>query len=431
VGPGASRDEALNAYGWPTGQSQSGTKEILTYPQGRIYLEKGRVERVDFSPEVAWPAPRPRPGAPTTTAGKKPVAPDEFWVTDWAAAAADARTRRARVLALFTGSDWSPGSQKFQSEVALEPDFLNAFVGDYVFLKVDFPSRQTLPEALRAQNAQLRGRYEVKTYPALLVLSPGGMLLARVDLENLPPGDTYRARVIAALAGVRRELAAKPPPPDPVEIEASGAGGVRKTDTARAGPATGTTQLAASLSSASWLLATSLIGGLALVVLAWWWLWRRGSGAGGGGGRAAEREEQAASAEAATLSADATTWSKQQVCRITAKLCEAEGYRVVVRPAGGDVDFALMRTGDEAARVLVWCLPAAAGRANKRRVRELFASITLDGVGEGWLVAPGGAEEDARALAAEKQITLIDAAELAERLDALPPLARIRMLGSG
>src|SRR5471030_2255613 len=70
VGPGATKEEAINAYGWPTGQSQLGTKEILNYPQGSITLEKGRVERVDFSTSVPWPAPRPRPGAPTPTTAK-------------------------------------------------------------------------------------------------------------------------------------------------------------------------------------------------------------------------------------------------------------------------------------------------------------------------------------------------------------------------
>ena len=31
VGPGATKEEVLDAYGWPTGQTQAGAKEILTY----------------------------------------------------------------------------------------------------------------------------------------------------------------------------------------------------------------------------------------------------------------------------------------------------------------------------------------------------------------------------------------------------------------
>jgi hypothetical protein len=62
VGPGATKEEVLDAYGWPTGLSQAGAKEILIYPQGRVVLDKGRVEVVDFTLKTPWPAPRPRPG---------------------------------------------------------------------------------------------------------------------------------------------------------------------------------------------------------------------------------------------------------------------------------------------------------------------------------------------------------------------------------
>src|SRR6185369_11460517 len=71
VGPGATKEDVLNAYGWPTGQSQLGAKEILNYPQGSITLANGKVERVDFSPNVPWPAPRPRPGTPAEAAAKR------------------------------------------------------------------------------------------------------------------------------------------------------------------------------------------------------------------------------------------------------------------------------------------------------------------------------------------------------------------------
>src|SRR4051812_14020452 len=71
VGPGATKEDAIDAYGWPTGQSQLGAKEILNYPQGSITLSNGKVERVDFSTNVPWPAPRPRPGTPAEAAAKR------------------------------------------------------------------------------------------------------------------------------------------------------------------------------------------------------------------------------------------------------------------------------------------------------------------------------------------------------------------------
>ena len=104
VGPGATRDEAIKAYGWPTGQTQTGSREILSYPQGRIFLEKGKLDRVDFSPTMAWPAPRPRPPGPRTSSLKQVDAPVDFWLTDWVEAQTEAERRHARILILFTAS---------------------------------------------------------------------------------------------------------------------------------------------------------------------------------------------------------------------------------------------------------------------------------------------------------------------------------------
>ena len=66
---------------------------------------------------------------------------------------------------------------QFHNEVAFEPDFVNAFTGEFVFLRLDFPSRTAQPAALKEQNAQLRERYAVTTYPSLLILSASGVLL--------------------------------------------------------------------------------------------------------------------------------------------------------------------------------------------------------------------------------------------------------------
>lgn len=72
VGVGATRDEVIDAYGWPTGQSKAGTREILTYPQGLVTLESGRVESVAFTMKPPWPAPRPRPGASPAPVPRNP-----------------------------------------------------------------------------------------------------------------------------------------------------------------------------------------------------------------------------------------------------------------------------------------------------------------------------------------------------------------------
>ena len=77
VEPGATKEAVIDAYGWPSGQSKSGSREVLSYPQGLVTLENGRVESVAFTMKSPWPPPRPRPGGSTVPVTKKPEpAPD-------------------------------------------------------------------------------------------------------------------------------------------------------------------------------------------------------------------------------------------------------------------------------------------------------------------------------------------------------------------
>jgi hypothetical protein len=424
VGPGATKDEAINAYGWPTGQSQSGTKEILTYPQGRITLENGRVERVDFDTKIPWPAPRPRPGPASTTSVKKVETPTDFWLTNFEEAQAEARRRRARILALFTGSDWSPPSKQFQDEVALHPDFVNAFTGDFVFLRLDFPTRLAQPAAVKEQNALLRGKYSVTTYPALLVLSPGGTLVGTVDLTKPQPGDTYRERTIAAIRAVRDLLIASPPPPDPVPVAAAPAPSA-VTDK---GPDAGST----SVSSAFPLVMGAMGVGILLAALGWWFVWAKRGQREEGPDRMASISERISDAAGGLPTADEISgWSKERLRGVFAGLVETDSYQVTYRAGGGDGDLGLAGIRDEKPTIIVNILPGDAGQVSAKRVKELFGTITVEDVGKGWFVAPGGFSKEARDYAAQHPIVLMDADDLIAQMRAVPPISLQKILARG
>jgi len=40
VGPGATKEDVIDAYGWASGQSKAGAREVLSYPQGLVTLER-------------------------------------------------------------------------------------------------------------------------------------------------------------------------------------------------------------------------------------------------------------------------------------------------------------------------------------------------------------------------------------------------------
>jgi hypothetical protein len=414
-GPGATKEEIINAYGWPSGQSQAGTKEILTYPQGRITLENGRVEKMDFLPNVPWPAPRPRPAAPSPTSVRKAEALPDFWLLNFEDAQKEAARRHARILALFIGSDWSPPSRQFQEEVAFSPEFVNAFTGDFVFLRLDFPTRTPQPQALRDQNAQLRGKYGVTTYPALIVLSPSGTMVAQIDLTKPQAGDSYRARVIAAVREVRDLLIAQPPPPEPGAAEATSATEAKPQIAQDTG-------VMASLTSAFSLVMGAIVLGLALAGVAWWLLWRKGqpNAADPRGSSVAERISDAASGLPAPN--EIANWSREKLVAVITGLAELDDHLVSPRGGGGDGDLTLTRKGDDKPSIIVFCQPGDAGSASVKRVRELFGTITIENVERGWFVAPMGFSHEAKEFARERQIVLIDAEDMLSQMRAAPPI---------
>jgi hypothetical protein len=417
VGPGATKQEVIDAYGWPSGQSQSGAKEILTYPQGRITLESGKVEKMDFSPNVPWPAPKARPAPASPTSVKKAETPTDFWVTNFDVAQQEAVRRHARILALFIGSDWSPPSKQFQDEVALHADFVNAFTADFVFLRLDFPTRAPQPPEVREQNARLRAKYGVTTYPALLVLSPAGNVVAQVDLTKPQPGENYRARTIAAIRDVRDLLIASPPPPDPTPAAAAPAA------TEKPAPNPGST----SVSSAFPLILGAGCLGLVLAALAWWLLWRKREAEPGARDLSmAHRISDAAGG--VPTPAEIDQWSKEKLCAIYAALVEADGYDVTWRGGGGDGDLALMRKGDDRPMIVVSLQAAAAGQVSAKRVKELFGTITVEDIPKGWFVAPKGFSKEAHDYAGQHPVVLIDVEDIVAQLRALPQLTLRKVL---
>lgn len=409
VGLGATREAVLDAYGWPNGQSNSGDREIFTYPQGQVILRNGVVERMEFSPNVAWPKPRPRPGAVTTTKEKAALPPpvvEDFWLASFAEASREARARPAHILALFTGSDWSPPCKRFLAEVAIAPAFVNPVGAEFVLLRLDLPTHTPLPADLRAQNMVLRERYHVTTYPTLLLLSAEGIEIGRVDLAKPRPQPSYVEQVIAAIAE------AKPKPKALVLWKEE-----RATSTPK--------EEAVDLKSTDWWLRQlekyqwPIVGGVVALLLLW--LWSR---------RTREPAPESAAEVAKSIMptpADITTWTQERVRDVMAALFEYEGSRVVVRPTESGAELALMHPTEPRARVLVRCQSAAGGLAGGKSVRNLFATVVAERVDLAWYVSPGGFTPEARQFAREHGIVLIGGEDLLVRLKNVPPLALIRM----
>lgn len=96
------------------------------------------------------------------------------WQTDANAALSQAAASNKSVVLFFTGSDWCGWCTKLDNEV-LETDEFAHLVGDkFIFVKVDFPLYKQQDPNLAAANKALQEKYDVRGFPALIILDKSG-----------------------------------------------------------------------------------------------------------------------------------------------------------------------------------------------------------------------------------------------------------------
>lgn len=412
LGPGATKEQVLSAYGWPTGHSKLGAREILNYPQGKVTLENGRVQRVDFKTNIPWGPPRPRPGPPSPTSAGKVTASVGGWIVGFDQAAHESARRNVPILALFTGSDWSPGSKLFQDEVAWHPEFLSTFGDAYVFLQVDFPNRIPVALTVREQNVRLRERYGVTVYPTLLLIAATGEKMAVIDLTKPRSGENYRAHIIAAVREAHDLLGQKP-------LAASSA---EPSLASRPVTPVAPTVVTSGLLAAGWHILTAAGTGILIGAGLLWLLWRNWSTPSPPARPASIADRISEAASGLPTYAEIITWPKDRVIAIATGLAEAGGYVTEIPPDSDDKDIVFKLPGDARTHGVICCAGGNEGVITVKRVRELFGTVTVDGLQHGWFVAPMGFAADARAYADHHKVRLIDGHSLLASLRDLPPV---------
>jgi hypothetical protein len=320
------------------------------------------------------------------------------------------------ILAAFTVSDGAPASQRFVAEVATHPDFVDPLAANLVFLRIDLASGVARPEDVGKQYEYevLRTRCGVDSYPAIVLLNAAGEMLATADLSHPTDGMDYRNFVIGAVTGAIGRAEAKRTPPMPESPTPLVAPALPAADS----------MVGAAMSSAAFHLMLGLAGGATIAVLILWWLWRAP--------RLKDPKEPPPRELLTGLTRGSiptaqqlATWPADRLQLLVASMFEAGGYEVRVRKQQPD-ELELTRTEDPAVRVIACCRPGSRGPAHAKAIRELHGSLVAEGVANGWFVALAGFSNEARLLAEERGITLMDGAELLKGLNDVPKLALMR-----
>ncbi len=115
-------------------------------------------------------------------AADAPAAPTAAptWLTSYDQALKLAKESGKPILARFTGSDWNGLCIKQQTEVFDTAEFKEWAGKNVVLLLVDFPSRKGQDEPTKNQNQELKKKFDVKSYPTILLITSDAKETGRV-----------------------------------------------------------------------------------------------------------------------------------------------------------------------------------------------------------------------------------------------------------
>jgi len=101
------------------------------------------------------------------------------WLDSYEEAVQIAKQTGRPILADFTGSNWCGFCVKLKKEVFDTPSFKSWAAKNVVLLELDFPRPNLQADWIKKQNDQLRSRYEINSYPTILILNSDGGVIGK------------------------------------------------------------------------------------------------------------------------------------------------------------------------------------------------------------------------------------------------------------
>ena len=109
-----------------------------------------------------------------------PAAAGEIhWVTDFAAAKAQAKKEKKYLFIDFTGSDWCGWCKKLEKEVFSQEAFQKKIPQEFIMVQLDFPKKTKQDEKIAKQNQELSQKYGVRGFPTVILTDADGEEFAR------------------------------------------------------------------------------------------------------------------------------------------------------------------------------------------------------------------------------------------------------------
>ena len=91
------------------------------------------------------------------------------------------------ILADFTGSNWCGYCVKLKKEVFDTPQFKAWAAENVILLELDYPRPNRQADWIKRQNNMLRDRYEIASYPTVLILNADGTMIGSQGYQRGGP----------------------------------------------------------------------------------------------------------------------------------------------------------------------------------------------------------------------------------------------------
>ena len=115
-----------------------------------------------------------------------------IWQQDFSNAEKLTKSKDKPLLTFFTGSDWCGPCKMLVSDVFESEKFNKEVQNDFVLYEADFPRNKDLvTTSQRSDNYKLKNKYNVSSYPTIVIVNGKGKALGKMKGYNLMRDTSY------------------------------------------------------------------------------------------------------------------------------------------------------------------------------------------------------------------------------------------------
>ncbi len=103
------------------------------------------------------------------------------WNSSFETARQQASANNRPILAVFTGSDWSPACMQLKNTILNSPEFQTLAEQRLILMEIDFPRTRPMAALHLQANQQLARTYNVTAFPTVLMISASGTNIAQIS----------------------------------------------------------------------------------------------------------------------------------------------------------------------------------------------------------------------------------------------------------